>query len=103
MGYYLDGQVSAVIGTHTHVRTADERILPGGTAYITDAGMNGAADQCLGVGKENIIKTFLTQINYPHIIPEKGLAIFNAVLIAVDSKTGKAKTINPITKSINIK
>lgn len=101
--YYFDGQASAIFGTHTHIMTADAEITKKGTAYITDVGMNGAANQCLGVDKENIIKTFLTQINYPHIIPEKGQAIFNAVLMSIDSETGKAKAIKPIIKSINIK
>jgi metallophosphoesterase (TIGR00282 family) len=62
MGWHLDGRVSAVIGTHTHVRTGDARVLPGGTAYITDAGMCGPRDSVLGVKKELIIERFLTQL-----------------------------------------
>jgi metallophosphoesterase (TIGR00282 family) len=62
MGWYLDGQVSAVIGTHTHVRTADAHILPGGTAYITDAGMCGPRDSVIGVKKELVLERFLTQL-----------------------------------------
>ncbi len=62
MGWHLDGRVSAVVGTHTHVRTADARVLPGGTAYITDAGMCGPRDSVLGVKKELIIERFLTQL-----------------------------------------
>ena len=62
MGWYLDGQVSAVIGTHTHVRTADAKILPGGTAYITDAGMCGPRDSVIGVKKELVLERFLTQL-----------------------------------------
>ncbi|MCL5736334.1 MAG: TIGR00282 family metallophosphoesterase [Actinobacteria bacterium] len=62
MGWHLDGQVSAVIGTHTHVRTGDAHILPGGTAYITDAGMCGARDSVIGVKKELVLERFLTQL-----------------------------------------
>ena len=62
MGWHLDGQVSAVIGTHTHVRTADARVLPGGTAYITDAGMCGPRDSVIGVKKELVLERFLTQL-----------------------------------------
>jgi metallophosphoesterase (TIGR00282 family) len=62
MGWYLDGQVSAVIGTHTHVRTGDARILPGGTAYMTDAGMCGPRDSVIGVAKELVLERFLTQM-----------------------------------------
>ncbi|MDD5072029.1 MAG: TIGR00282 family metallophosphoesterase [Patescibacteria group bacterium] len=100
--HYLNGRASAVLGTHTHVMTADAEISKEGTAYITDIGMAGFADGCIGVDKEDIIKIFLTQIKQPHTIPEKGRAIFNAVLITIDPKTGKAKTIKPIIKTINI-
>ena len=62
MGWYLDGRASAVIGTHTHVRTADARVLPGGTAYITDAGMCGPRDSVIGVKKELVLERFLTQL-----------------------------------------
>ena len=101
--HYLDGRVSALLGTHTHIQTADSVITKKGMAYITDVGMVGAADGCLGVDKENVIKNFLTQMKYPHIIPEKGEAIFNAILLNVDPKSGKTKSIKPITKLINIK
>lgn len=103
LGHYADGRVSAVLGTHTHVMTADEKITEKGMAYITDAGMVGAADECIGVDKENIIKIFLNQIKFPHVIPEKGKAIFNAVLVTVNSKSGKATNIKSITKLIEIK
>ena len=62
MGFYLDGRVSAVFGTHTHVMTADAEVLPGGTGYITDAGMTGVIDSCLGVKKEIILRRFTTQL-----------------------------------------
>jgi len=101
--HYIDGRASAILGTHTHIMTADTEISKSGTAYITDVGMTGAADQCLGVEKEGIIKTFLTQIKYPHDIPEEGRAIFNAVLLTIDPKTAKTKSIKPIIKSAYIK
>ncbi len=103
LGHYVDGRVSAVVGTHTHVMTADHKITDQGTAYITDIGMVGADEECIGVDKENIIKTFLTQIKYPHVIPEKGSAIFNAVLIDINTKSTKAKSIKPIIEFVNIK
>lgn len=101
--HYLDGRVSAILGTHTHVMTADNHITNKGTAYISDAGMVGSDDGILGVDKENIIKTFLTQIKYQHVIPEKGKAIFNAVIMQIDPKNKKAKNIKPIIEHINIK
>ncbi|MFA5197647.1 MAG: TIGR00282 family metallophosphoesterase [Patescibacteria group bacterium] len=100
--HYLDGQVSAILGTHTHVMTADAEISDKGTAYITDVGMAGFADGCIGVDKEDIIKTFLTQIKYPHSFPEKGRAIFNSVLLTIDPKNKKTKKIKPIIKLIDI-
>lgn len=100
--YYLDGRVSALLGTHTHVMTADQEITKEGTAYISDVGMTGFADGCLGVDKENVTKTFLTQIPYPHKIPEKGRSILNAVLLTIDSTSAKAKGIKPITEFIEI-
>jgi len=103
LGHYANGRVSAVLGTHTHVMTADAEIKDKGTAYITDVGMVGAADQCIGVDKENITKTFLTQISYPHVIPEKGKTIFNAVLLTIDPKTGKTVNIKPVIKFAQIK
>jgi metallophosphoesterase (TIGR00282 family) len=62
MGWYLDGKVTAILGTHTHVQTADERILPGGAAYITDVGMTGPFDSVIGINKESILRRFLLQI-----------------------------------------
>ncbi len=103
LGHYLDGRVSAILGTHTHIMTADAQISKSGTALITDVGMTGFADGVLGVEKEGIIKTFLNQIKTPHIIPENGRACFNAVIMEIDSETKKAKSIKPITKYINIK
>jgi 2',3'-cyclic-nucleotide 2'-phosphodiesterase len=95
MGWYLDGRVSAVVGTHTHIPTADETVLPRGTAYITDVGMAGPFYSVIGVVKEDVIKRFLTSI------PDKfesasGDPRLNAVLVDVDSATGKARSIERI-------
>ena len=103
MKYFLDGRVSALLGTHTHIQTADEEITENGTAYITDAGMTGFADGVLGVDKEKIIKSFLDQIKYPHVLPDKGKAIFNAVVVGIDEKTRKAKMIKRICEFTEIK
>ena len=92
---YVDGRVSAVIGTHTHVQTADETILPKGTAYISDAGMTGAVDSVLGVKTELSVQQFITQIpvRFAHA---EGEAKLCAALIDIDDKTGKALSIERI-------
>jgi metallophosphoesterase (TIGR00282 family) len=92
MGWYLDGRVSAVIGSHTHIPTADETILPGGTAYQTDAGMTGPFDSVIGVMKDAAIKRFLTQMP-ERFEPASQDVRLNAVVIDVDSETGKARSI----------
>ena len=94
-GWYVDGRVSAVVGTHTHVQTADERILPGGTAYITDAGMTGPHDSVIGVRKEIAIKRFLTQVPIK-FDPAKGDVRLCGVLLDIDEGTGKATKIERI-------
>lgn len=97
MGWYLDGRVSAVIGTHTHIPTADETILPGGTAYLTDVGMSGPFHSVVGVMKEQAINRFLTQINDRFESASEDPRL-HAVVIAVDSKTGKSETIERIQR-----
>jgi len=92
LGWYLDGRVSAVVGTHRHVQTADERVLPGGTAYITDLGMTGPIDSVIGVDKDIIIQRFLTQMPI-RFEPAKGPAALRGVVIAVDPDTGRATSI----------
>lgn len=91
-GFYVDGKVSAVIGTHTHVQTADEKILPGGTAYITDVGMTGPADSVIGIDKEQIIERFLLQMP-KKFETAKGGGIFSAVVIEIEDDSGKASAI----------
>jgi len=93
MGWYLDGRVSAVVGTHTHVQTADERVLPGGTAYITDAGMTGPADSIIGIRKELIIERFLTHLPRK-FETARGEGQFNGVVVHVHRSTGVATHIS---------
>lgn len=95
LGWYLDGRVSAVIGTHTHVQTADERILTEGTAYMTDAGMTGAFDSVIGVKKEEAIQKFVTQRPSKFEVAKKDLRI-NGVVIEVNESTGLALSIERI-------
>ena len=92
MGWYLDGRVSAVVGTHRHVQTADERVLPGGTAYITDLGMTGPTEGVIGVDRELILQRFLTQMP-ARFEPAKGPAALHGVVIVVDPETGRASDI----------
>ena len=95
MGYYLDGRVSAVIGTHTHVQTADERILPGGTAYLTDAGMCGGRNSVLGVKKEIILQKFITNMPARFEYDPQDIEL-NGVLITIDPSSGRAQAIERI-------
>lgn len=92
MGWYLDGQVSAVIGTHTHVQTADETILPNGTAFITDTGMTGPVNSVIGIKKDLILRKFLTYMP-SRFETAKGASLLSAVVIDIDSQSGKAKSI----------
>jgi metallophosphoesterase (TIGR00282 family) len=92
MGWFLDGKVSAVIGTHTHVATADERVLPGGTAFITDAGMTGPHDSIIGMEKEGIIRRFVGAMPARFAVAEGDLQM-NTVLMEVDPATGRASSI----------
>jgi len=92
MGYHLDGRVSCVFGTHTHVVTADERILPNGTAYITDIGMTGSHDSVLGRGWQSVLKSFRTQMPYPFEIATDDVRI-SGILVTVDTTTKKASHI----------
>jgi len=92
MGWYLDGKVSAVLGTHTHVPTADNHVLPGGTAYITDVGMTGPHDSVIGMEKAGIMQRFLEAMPAKFAVAE-GDVQMNTVLIDVDEATGRAKAI----------
>ncbi len=92
LGWFLDGSVTAVIGTHTHVQTADERILPRGTAYITDAGMCGPFDSVIGMDTRKAIDRFILQTHIYYAIAKNNLR-FNGVVIEVDDQTGRANKI----------
>lgn len=96
LAYFLDGRVSAVVGTHTHIQTADERILPGGTAYITDLGMAGALNSMLGMKKDAIIQHFLTQMPTRFTVETEGPMVLSGVWIEIDSETGKATAIERV-------
>ena len=101
MGHYLDGKVSCCFGTHTHIQTADEKILPKGTAYITDIGMTGPHDSVLGRHKENVLKSFRTQMPYPFAIADGDVQI-NGIIVTVDSNTKVAEKIERIRIVSNI-
>lgn len=92
MGWYLDGRVSAVLGSHTHVQTADERILPEGAAYLTDVGMTGPYDSVIGIQKEIVLDRFLTQMP-KRFEPAKQGAVFAGAVIGVDPGSGRAHSI----------
>jgi len=95
MGYHLNGRVSCCFGTHTHVATADERILPKGTAYITDIGMTGSHDSVLGRNTESVLKSFRTQMPFPFEIATDDVKM-NAILVTVDSNSKEAERIKRI-------
>ena len=92
LAWYLDGRVTAVIGTHTHVPTADERVLPGGTAFITDVGMTGPYESVIGVDKDIAVKRFISQMP-ARFEPAKGDVRLAAVIIDADESTGRARAI----------
>ncbi len=100
LGWYLDGKVSAVLGTHTHIQTADERILPQGTAYLTDAGMTGPYDSVIGRRVEDVLERFLTSIPVRFEVASDNVQLHGAVL-DIDEKTGKAKSIIRIQEKVN--
>ncbi len=98
LGWYLDGRVSAVIGTHTHVQTADERILPAGTAYLSDAGMTGPRDSVIGMGRDEVLQRFLTLLPVRFDVAS-GPAQLNGVVVEVDESTGRARRIQRVNRT----
>jgi metallophosphoesterase (TIGR00282 family) len=98
MGWHLDGRVTAVVGTHTHVQSADERILPGGTAYITDVGMTGPHDSIIGMDRQRALSRFVTGMP-SRLEPATGDPRLNAVLITANERTGKAEAIERVSLS----
>jgi 2',3'-cyclic-nucleotide 2'-phosphodiesterase len=97
MGWHLDGRASAVVGTHTHVPTADARILPRGTAYVTDVGMVGPRDGCIGMDKDVVLRRFLTGVPNRFVVAS-GPVTFNSVLVNIDSSSGRATSIQRIDR-----
>ena len=99
MGWHLDGRVSCVAGTHTHVPTRDHRILPCGTAYVTDLGMVGSQDSVIGVEKEPVLRRFLTQMP-ARFEPAKDNVWLYGVVVSIDPETGRATFIKPISEAL---
>lgn len=101
MGWHLDGRVSVVIGSHTHVQTADERILPGGTAYLTDAGMCGPVDSVIGVKREQVLNRFLTQMPGRFEVAD-GPVIVQGAVVDVDEESGRATSIRRFQEVVEL-
>jgi len=99
LGWYLDGKVSAIFGTHTHIQTADEKILPKGTAYITDVGMTGPYDSVIGRRVEDVLTRFLSSIPVKFEVAQENIQLHGA-LVEIDEKTGKAISILRIQKKL---
>jgi metallophosphoesterase (TIGR00282 family) len=99
LGWYLDGRVSAVVGTHTHVQTADERILPDGTAFITDAGMTGPRDSIIGMDREGVVQRFITLLPARFDVAATGPTQLNGVMLDVDEATGRARRIERVSRT----
>jgi metallophosphoesterase (TIGR00282 family) len=99
LGRYLDGRVSAILGTHTHVGTIDARILPGGTAYVTDIGMTGPDDSIIGDDADAVIRRFLTMLPH-HLSVGRGRPVFTAIKVEVDDKSGRAISIERISRGL---
>lgn len=102
MGFYADGRVSAVLGTHTHIGTADAKILPKGTAFISDVGMVGAIDSVIGAEKEAVLEALLNQTKFRYEPVESGVCQINAVLLEIDEKTNKTNSIKRLDEEIFI-
>jgi len=100
LGWYLDGKVSAVLGTHTHIQTADERILPQGTAYLTDVGMTGPHDSVIGRRVEDVLERFVTCVPVRFEVADQNIQLQGAV-IDIDEKTGNARSITRVQKRLS--
>lgn len=101
MGWYLDGRVSALVGTHTHIPTADAKIMPKGTAFVSDLGMVGALHSIIGAEPEDVLTRFLHQTPQRLRIVTKGPIRFNSVLIEIDESTGRATSISRVDKELS--
>jgi calcineurin-like phosphoesterase len=101
LGWYLDGRASFVFGTHTHVPTADARVFPGGTAFVSDLGMVGPRDSVIGMDKEASLQRFLTGVPYRFKVAE-GPVQFNSVLVRIDALSGKADAIERLDREVEL-
>jgi len=99
LGWYLDGKVSAVLGTHTHIQTADEKVLPNGTAYITDVGMTGPCDSVIGRKIEDVLERFITCVPTRFEVAENNVQV-QGVVVDIDENTGKAKSITRLQRKV---
>lgn len=102
LAWYLDGRVSAVVGTHTHVPTADQRILPNGTAFVSDLGMVGPLHSVIGSEPEDVLARFLTQLPRPLNVAKAGTVQFNSVLLDIDDATGRAREIQRVDRQVEV-
>ena len=102
LGRYLDGRVSAVLGTHTHVGTIDAQVLPGGTAFVTDIGMTGPLNSIIGDDNQIVLQRFLTQIPQRLTVAAEHRVIFNAILVDVDESSGHAISIERLQRTIDV-
>jgi metallophosphoesterase (TIGR00282 family) len=100
MAWYLAGRVSAVVGTHTHVPTADPRVLPGGTAFVTDVGMTGPWDSIIGCEVQGVLEGLISQMPKRFTIPEGGPVVMNAVLVDIDRERGTATSIQRVDRTV---
>lgn len=100
LGWYLDGKASAVLGTHTHIQTADERILPGGCAYITDVGMTGPQDSVIGRRREDVLERFITCVPIRFEVAKENIQL-QGVVLDIDENTGKARSIARIQRKLS--
>ena len=100
LGWYLDGKVSAILGTHTHIQTADEKILPQGSAYITDAGMTGPMDSVIGRRIEDVLERFITAVPVRFEVASANIQL-HGVVVEIDEQTGKARSIVRIQKKLS--
>ena len=99
MGRFLDGRVSAIVGSHTHIQTADETVLPGGSAYLTDAGMCGPEDSVLGVRTDRVVERFLTQMPTRFEVAT-GAVLVQGAVIDIDGETGRARSIRRVRERV---
>jgi calcineurin-like phosphoesterase len=102
LGRYLDGRVSAVLGTHTHVGTIDAQVLPGGTAFVSDIGMTGPVNSIIGDDNEVVMQRFLTQIPHRMMVADESSVVFNAILVDINDSSGHAVSIERLQQVVDV-